>query len=72
MRRRRDRLKIISGKYSGRMGTIESNVYQRTVDYPDDFTNGVNIMLGTDELVTVRWEQVVAYFQPVWLIDFNS
>ena len=55
MRRRGDRVKIISGKYSGRMGTIESNVYQRTMDYPDDFTNWVNIMLGTDELVTVRW-----------------
>ena len=38
-------------------GTIESNVFQRTVDYPDEFANGHHVMLDTGELVTVRWEQ---------------
>ncbi len=36
MRRRGDWVAISTGKYAGRTGTIESNVYQRTVDYPDE------------------------------------
>ena len=49
---------ITSGKYGGAYGTVESNVHQRTVDYPDELTNGYRVMLDTEELVTVRWEQV--------------
>ena len=37
---------------------MESNVYQQTVDYPDELANGYHVMLDTEELVTVRWEQV--------------
>ena len=51
-------MKITSGKYAGHMGTVESNVYQRTVDYPDEWNNGYHIWLDTEDLVTVRWEQV--------------
>ena len=58
MRRRGDRVRIISGKYARHTGTIESNVYQRTVDYPDELDNSFHIMLDTGVLVTVRWEQV--------------
>ena len=58
MRRRGDRVMIITGKYTGQTGTVESNVYQRTVDYPDEFANGYHIMLDTEEVVTVRWDQV--------------
>ena len=58
MRRRGDRVIIITGKYAGHTGTIESNVYQRTADYTDEFANGYHVMLDTEELVTVRWEQV--------------
>ena len=58
MRRRGDRVKIITGKYAGHLGTVESNVYQRTVDYPDELANGFHIMLDNGVLVTVRWEQV--------------
>ena len=60
MRKRGDRVKITTGKYAGHTGTIESNVYQRTVDYPDEFHNGHHVMLDTGELVTVRWERVVS------------
>ncbi len=60
MRRRGDRVTITSGKYAGRTGTIESNVYQRTVDDTDEFANGHHVMLDTEELVTVRWDQVDA------------
>ena len=45
MRRRGDRVRITSGKYAGQSGTVESNVYQRTVDYPDEWHNGFHVML---------------------------
>ena len=40
--------------------TVESNVYQKTVDYPDEWANGYHVMLDSKELVTVRWDQVEA------------
>ena len=58
MRRRGDRVTITSGKYAGHQGTVDSNVHQRTVDYPDELANGYHVMLDTQELVMVRWEQV--------------
>ena len=39
MRRRGDRVKIITGKYAGQTGTVESNVYQKTVGYADEWAN---------------------------------
>ncbi len=60
MRRRGDRVMITTGKYAGHTGAVESNVYQRTVDYPDELANGHHIMLETGELVTVRHDQVKA------------
>ena len=57
---RGDRVRITGGKYAGQTGTVESNVYQRTVDYPDEWFNGHHVMLDTEVLVTVRWEQVAA------------
>ena len=39
-------------------GTVESNVDQRTVDYTEEFHNGHHVMLDTEVLVTLRWEQV--------------
>ena len=60
MRRRGDRVRITGGKYSGHTGTIESNVYQRTMDYPDEWANGYHVMLDTEVLVTVRCGQVAA------------
>ncbi len=52
-------IRLPTTKYAGRNGTVEANVYQRSVDYPDEFANGFHVMLGTGALVTVRWEQVV-------------
>ena len=51
-------MRITTGKYAGHTGTVESNVYQRPVDYPDEWFNGHHVMPDTEELVTVRWEQV--------------
>ena len=57
-RRRGDRVTITSGRYANYNGTVESNVYQRTMDYPDEWANGYHVMLDSEELVTVRWDQV--------------
>ncbi|MCI0788738.1 MAG: hypothetical protein J4N88_04075 [Chloroflexi bacterium] len=53
-------MKITSERYAGRSGTVESNVFQRTVDYPDEQAEGFHVILDTEELVTVRWGQVEA------------
>lgn len=58
MRHRGARVKIITGKYAGQNGTVESNVFQRTVDYPDELANGFHAMLDTEELVTVQCDQI--------------
>ena len=54
MRKRGDRVRITSGKYAGHTDTVESDVHQRTEDYPDGWANGYHIMLDTMVLVTVR------------------
>ena len=58
MRRRGDQVTITRGKYAGRTGTVESNVYQKTADNPGERANGYHVMLDTEVLVTVRWDQV--------------
>ncbi len=50
-------MKIISDKYAGHFGSVESNVHQRTVDCRDKWANDCQVMLDTEELFTVRWEQ---------------
>ena len=60
MRGRGDRVTITTGKYAGYQGTVESNVHQRTVDYPTELSNGFQVMLDTEEVVIVRWDQVEA------------
>ena len=52
-------MKITNGKSAGYTGTVESNVYQRTVDFPGEWNNGHHVMLDSEVLVTVRWEQVL-------------
>jgi len=56
---------IIDGRYAGQTRAVESNVYQRTADYPDELANGHHIMLDIDELVTVRHDQV----KPIVTVD---
>ena len=58
MPRQGDRVTITNGKYAGQTGTVEINVHQRTADYPDEWANGLHVMLDTGKLVTVRWDQV--------------
>ncbi len=43
MRRRGDEVIIISGRYEGHRGTVEADVYQKTVDYPDEWAMLVSL-----------------------------
>ena len=54
------RIKITTGKYIGQRGKLKASVYQKIVDYPSEWSNGYNVMLDSEELVTVRWDQVEA------------
>ena len=60
MRKRGDLVVITTGKYQGHQGVIESNVHQRTADYPKDLSDGFQVMLDTGALVVVRCDQVTA------------
>ena len=39
-----DRLTIISGRHKGATGVVDSAVFQRTVDYPDEYGPGYNVV----------------------------
>ena len=57
--RRGDRVTIISGRYKGLSGVVESAVFQRTIDRPDGYDAGYHVVIGDREVVTVAWDQVV-------------
>ena len=58
MYRRGDLVTIVSGRYKGVSGIVESLVHQRTVDRPDDYDAGYHVVIGDGEVITVRWDQV--------------
>lgn len=49
---------IVFGKRAGVLGVVDSAVFQRTLDYPDDYSPGYHVILLDDAVVTVRWDQV--------------
>ena len=52
------RVRIISGRYAGRAGIVEATVFQKTVDYPEEYAMGHHLVLDDESWVTVRWDQV--------------
>lgn len=46
MRRRGDRVRIITGKYAGHTGKVGANAYQQTVDSHEEWFNGHHIRPG--------------------------
>jgi len=56
--KRGDPVTITIGGYQGRTGTVDSVVFQRTVDQPDEYAPAYHIVLDNEEVVTVRWDQV--------------
>ncbi len=56
--KRGDHVVIVTGRCEGRQGVIDSAVFQRTMDYPDEFSAGYHVVLDVGTVVTVRWNQV--------------
>ena len=56
--KRGDRVGIVSGQRSGMMGVVDSAVFQRTIDHPEDVSPGYHVVLADNAVVTVRWDQV--------------
>ena len=47
---------IISRRYAGSIGVVDANVFQRTVDYPEEFAAGFHLVLDDEAWVTVMVE----------------
>lgn len=56
--KRGDRVVVVSGQRSGMMGVVDSAVFQRTIDHPEDVSPGYHVVLADNAVVTVRWDQV--------------
>ena len=58
--KRGDQVTIISGRYRGSHGVVHSAVFQRTVDYPEEYSAGYHVILDSGPVITIRWDQVHA------------
>ena len=56
--RRGDRVKIKGGRYDGSVGTVDSAVFQRTEDRPNELHHGYHVILDCGRVVTVRNTQL--------------
>ena len=56
--KRGDRVIIATGSYQGCTGTVDSAVFQRTVDQLVEYAPGYHVVLDNGEVVTVRWDHV--------------
>ena len=43
--KRGDRMTIIYGKFAGLKATVDSRVFQKTVDFPDEDSPGYHVVL---------------------------
>ncbi|MEE3012760.1 MAG: KOW motif domain-containing protein [Chloroflexota bacterium] len=57
---RGDRVQIISGKFKGHTGTVDANVFQRSVDFPKDHLPCHHILLDNHLVITINVNQVEA------------
>ena len=58
---RGDRVRIVSGKFAGAVGVVDSKVFQYSVDYPEELAASYHVVLDDGRVVTVRVEQVLAW-----------
>ena len=56
--KRGDHVTIVSGRYKGCRGVVDSAVFQRTIDYPEEYSPGYHVVLDSGTVATVRWDQV--------------
>ena len=57
---RGDRVKKDSGKLKGHTGTVDANVFQRSVDFPKDHLPCHYVLLDNDLVITINVSQVEA------------
>ena len=57
------KIRIVRGSYAKRTGTIDSKIYGRTVDHPDQMSIGYGVILDDGEWILVKQDQVVGRFQ---------
>ena len=55
---RGDRVQIISGKFKGHNGTVDANVFQRSVDFPKDHLPCHHVLLDNHMVITINVNQV--------------
>jgi len=55
---RGDRVEIISGKFKGHTGTVDANVFQRSVDFPEDHLPCHHVLLDNHLVITINVNQV--------------
>ena len=55
---RGDRVQIISGKFKGHTGTVDANVFQRSVDFPKDHLPCHHVLLDNHMVITINVNQV--------------
>ncbi|MBQ29374.1 MAG: hypothetical protein CL434_06160 [Acidimicrobiaceae bacterium] len=55
---RGDRVQIISGKHKGATGTVDANVFQRSVDFPKHHTPCHHVLLDNHLVITINVNQV--------------
>ena len=55
---RGDRVQIISGKHKGATGTVDANVFQRSVDFPNDHLPCHHVLLDNRLVITINVNQV--------------
>ena len=55
---RGDRVRIISGKHKGETGTVDANVFQRSVDFPKDHLPCHHVLLDNHLVITININQV--------------
>ncbi|MDA0264866.1 MAG: hypothetical protein O3A93_11685 [Chloroflexi bacterium] len=56
--RRGDRVKVRGGRHDAAVGTVDSAVFQRTDDHPNEFHHAYHVILDCGRVVTVRKDQV--------------
>jgi len=54
---RGDRVQIISGKHKGATGTVDANVFQRSVDFPKDHLPCHHVLLDNHLVITINVNQ---------------
>ena len=47
----------IRGHHAGGAGVVDNAVFQKTVDYPEEYAASYHVLLEDERVVAVRWDQ---------------